>query len=98
MADTVSCLPPFIYVADSDATAETILLAVDEGFKKYKDALSDKSDLVAGFTSPSDIQEYNRLNPDNPIAIVRVEYQRHNIKRKVGQTSLFDYMAKEWIV
>ena len=98
MTAEVSCLPPFIYMADSDATAETILQAVETGFKKYKEALDDTSDIVAGFTSPSDIQEYNRLNPDNPIAIVRVEYQRHNTKIKVRQTSLFDYMAKEWIV
>lgn len=90
-------LPPLVYVADNRATGLDILDAVNKAFEQYKRVFADKSDIIKGFTCPNDILDYNEQNPENPIAIVRVAYQHHDVV-KPKQVTIFDTLAKGWLV
>jgi len=88
-------LPPLVYVADNRATALDVLDAINLAFEQYKRVFADKSEIIKGFTKANDIQDYNRQHPDNPIAIVRVEYQHHEVKP--AQATLFDGLVRGWL-
>lgn len=88
-------LPPIVYSADNRATALDILEAINLAFKQYKQAFADDSEIIRGFSKASDILDYNEQHPDNPIPIVRVEYQHHEVKP--AQVTLFDELARGWL-
>lgn len=88
-------LPPLVYVADNRATALDILDAINLAFEQYKRVFADKSEIIKGFTKASDIQDYNHQHPDNPIAIVRVAYQHHEVKP--AKVTLFDELVRGWL-